>query len=114
MGVEARDMPKNRERILSRKLTDAEIAHIALERTLPKRERLSREWAITPEDLEGMSEQEKAEWLALARNSKLTSNRGMTRKTRGTMEDRSEGRGTPESGLPSMSIPRGTRKLRKI
>lgn len=107
-------MTKNRERTLSRKLTDAEIAQIALERTLPKRERLSREWTITPNDLEGMSEEEKAEWLALARNPKLTVNRGMTRKTRGTMEDAAEGRGTPESGLPSMSIPRGTRKLRKI
>jgi hypothetical protein len=107
-------MPKKGEHGASKKLTNAELAQIALERTLPKRERLSREWAIRPEDLEGMSDAEKAEWLALARNARLNTNRGLTRNTRGTMEDRSEGRGTPDSGLPSMSLPRGTRRLRKI
>lgn len=80
-------MSKKGEDGASKRLSNAELAQIALGIALPKSKRLPREWVITPEDLEGMSDAEKAEWLALARNARLITNRGLTRNTKGNFWD---------------------------
>jgi hypothetical protein len=105
-------MSRNNER--RPKLTDAEIAHMALEKRHGKKQRLSKEWTIKPEDLEGMSDDEIAEWIALAGTARLDVNRGMTKRTSGTLEDAAEGRRRPDSPIPSMRLPNGVGKLRRI